>query len=162
MEGGAARPVYMWVWRSRRQEGVSADSPGRRWANRGPGRAVGDPEPELRTRERASQPVRCAGLLRPLAGPRSAIPFSVSLRRSAPAASQRPAETNGAPERLTWSPLPLLEASNGHLAGTGWAWEALGRQEGVEVPGLGIRVGRRNNQMWEKRRKAEVKGSRAL
>ncbi|XP_015979779.2 platelet-derived growth factor receptor alpha isoform X1 [Rousettus aegyptiacus] len=46
----------MWVWQSRRQEGVSADSPGRRWANRGPGRAVGDPEPELRTRERASQP----------------------------------------------------------------------------------------------------------
>lgn len=108
-----------------------------------------------------------AGKICGAAAPSGGPPERNPLFRQPPAvraatASQRPAETNGAPERLTWSPLPLLEASNRHLAGTGWVWEALGRQEGVEVPGLGIRVGRRNNQMWEKRRKAEVKGSRAL
>lgn len=123
---------------------------------RGPGARAAD--------ARASQP---AGKMCGAAAPSGGTPERNPVFRQPPAvraaaASQRPAETNGAPERLTWSPLPLLEASNGHLAGTGWAWEALGRQEGVEVPGLGIRVGRRNNQMWEKRRKAEVKGSRAL
>lgn len=44
--GVAARFVYVWVWRGRGPDRVSAEPLRRRWQSRGLGCAVEDPEPE--------------------------------------------------------------------------------------------------------------------
>lgn len=97
--GAAARSLFLWMWRGRGPDGViKTEPPGRRWASRGPGSAVGTRC--LSSRRGTARPrVRCAGLLRPLAAPGARSCFRPAPGAAA-AASERPAETKGAPQKL--------------------------------------------------------------
>lgn len=117
--GAAARSLFLGMWRGWGPDGViKTEPPGRRWASRGRGSAVGTRSLSSR-RGTASRRVRCAGLRRPLAAARSAVQLSASLRRCR-SCVRTPRWDQGGPSKINSGYLP----SSGRLridASQAWA-----------------------------------------